>query len=205
MDSATIHIPMTLFILVAAVAGFLPYNLFPAKIYLGDTGALFLGYMIAVLSLEGLKNATFISLLTPIIILGVPVTDTVYAIIRRKLNKRPISSADKMHLHHRLLALGFTHKGAVWTIYCLALIFSFIALLFKISSTLGTVLLVVACLIGLELFMELIGLLGEDKQPLLYLLRLVGNSDFRKQEIQRIKKKHQDEKKEGNYESDKHD
>lgn len=70
------------------------------------------------------------------VILGVPITDTVYAIIRRLLNKKPISSADKMHLHHRLLSLGFTHKGAVMTIYALALVFLclFIVQLFKYSS-----------------------------------------------------------------------
>lgn len=92
--------------------------------------------MIAVMSLQGLKNATFITVITPMVILGVPITDTVYAIIRRLLNKKPISSADKMHLHHRLLSLGFTHKGAVMTIYALALVFLclFIVQLFKYSS-----------------------------------------------------------------------
>lgn len=81
--------------------------------------------MISVLSLQGLKNATFITVITPMLILGVPITDTVYAMIRRKFNKQKISSADKMHLHHRLLSLGFTHRGAVLTIYALAMVFSF--------------------------------------------------------------------------------
>ena len=72
--------------------GLLPYNFHPAKIFLGDTGALYIGFMISVLSLKGLKNVTFVSLLVPILILGVPITDTVYAMIRRKLNKKYISS-----------------------------------------------------------------------------------------------------------------
>ena len=113
LHAKTVYIPIVIFILVASIAGFFPYNFYPAKIFLGDTGALFLGFMIAVMSLQGLKNATFITVITPMVILGVPITDTVYAIIRRLLNKKPISSADKMHLHHRLLSLGFTHKGAV--------------------------------------------------------------------------------------------
>ena len=104
--------------------------------------------MIAVMSLQGLKNATFITVITPMVILGVPITDTVYAIIRRLLNKKPISSADKMHLHHRLLSLGFTHKGAVMTIYALALVFSFVSLLFSYSSTVASILLIVFCLMA---------------------------------------------------------
>ena len=95
------------------------------------------------------------------VILGVPITDTVYAIIRRLLQQKPISSADKMHLHHRLLSFGFTHKGAVMTIYALALVFPLFLLLFSYSSTVASILLIVFCLIGLELFIELIGLVGE--------------------------------------------
>lgn len=173
LHSSTLYIPITIFVLVAAIAGFFPYNFFPAKIYLGDTGALFLGYMISLLSLQGLKNATFITLITPLFILGVPITDTIYAMIRRKLNKQPIYSADKMHLHHRLISLGFTHQGAVFTIYALAIIFSFIALLMNYISTLGVVLLIIAVLIGLELFAELVGLMGPNRQPILYLLKLI--------------------------------
>lgn len=182
---STSYIPIVIFTLVASIASFFPYNFYPAKIYLGDTGALFLGFMIAVLSLQGLKNATFISLLTPLVILGVPLTDTIYAIIRRKIHRRPISSADKMHLHHRLLSLGFTHRGAVLTIYCLALVFSFISLLFNYTSVWGVILLIIACLFGLQLFIEMIGLVGEDHQPLLYLLRLLGNKEFRDKELKK--------------------
>ncbi|MBA5759773.1 undecaprenyl/decaprenyl-phosphate alpha-N-acetylglucosaminyl 1-phosphate transferase, partial [Escherichia coli] len=100
-------------ILVAAVAAFLIYNFPPASIFMGDTGALFLGYMIAVLSLMGFKNVTFTSLLVPLIILGVPLSDTFFAIVRRLKERIPISSADRSHIHHRLMALGFTEKQTV--------------------------------------------------------------------------------------------
>ena len=106
-DNIGTYLTMLIFLLVAAILGFFPYNFHPATIFLGDTGALFLGFMISVVSLHNLKNVTFISVVTPMFILGVPITDTVFAIIRRKFNKQPISSADKMHLHHRLLSLGF--------------------------------------------------------------------------------------------------
>ncbi len=121
---------------------------FPARIYLGDTGALFIGFMMSVFSLSGLKNATFITLLIPVMIMGVPITDTVFAIFRRLLNKEPITHADKRHLHHRLMQIGLTHRQTVLVIYGLALIFSFISLLYPISPLWGSVLLTVAVLMG---------------------------------------------------------
>src|SRR5699024_524753 len=85
--------------------GFLKYNFYPAKIFMGDTGALFLGYMIAVLSLLGFKNVTIISFVIPILILGVPIADTLVAIVRRYVNRQPLSVADRSHLHHRFYSL----------------------------------------------------------------------------------------------------
>lgn len=187
LHADNIYIPIVIFVLVASIAGFFPYNFQPASIFLGDTGALFLGFMISVLSLQGLKNATLITLISPLVILGVPITDTVFAIIRRYVNKQPISSADKMHLHHRLLSLGFSHRGAVLTIYCLALIFSFTALLYNYTNVGGAIFLTIALLLGLELFVELIGLVGPNHQPLIYLLKLVGNKSFREEKLKKKK------------------
>lgn len=183
-----VMLAILIFSLIAAIVGFYPYNFYPATIYLGDTGALFLGFMIAVFSLQGLKNATFISVMTPMFILGVPITDTVYAIIRRFFNKQPISSPDKMHLHHRLLSLGFTHRGAVLTIYAMALVFSFIALLMNYASTWAILLLIVSTLIGMELFIELIGLVGENRQPLMCALKFLGNRSYRQEVLKKRKK-----------------
>ncbi|QIL45648.1 undecaprenyl/decaprenyl-phosphate alpha-N-acetylglucosaminyl 1-phosphate transferase [Vagococcus coleopterorum] len=188
------QLPITIFVLIFCSAGFLPYNFNPAKIYLGDTGALFLGFMIAVLSLQGLKNATLVSLITPLIILGVPITDTVFAIIRRLLNKQPISTADQMHLHHRLLSLGFTHRGAVLMIYGLAILFSCIAIMYSFASTLANIFLIIALLFAVELFVELIGLSGSNRQPLINALKYVGNKAYRdkrvaEKKIEKIKNK----------------
>lgn len=181
LPDTAVFISMTIFTLVAAIIGFFPYNFYPATIFLGDTGALFLGFMISVLSLQGLKNATFITVITPMLILGVPITDTVYAMIRRKFNKQKISSADKMHLHHRLLSLGFTHRGAVLTIYSLAMVFSFIALLMNYASNTAIILLIISTAFGIELFIELIGLVGENRQPLMCALKFLGNRRFRQE------------------------
>lgn len=161
------YVAVLIFALVAALVGFLPYNFHPASVFLGDTGALFIGFMISVLSLKGLKNVTFVTLIIPVLILGVPITDTVYAMLRRILNRKPISQADKHHLHHRLMQLGLSHRQTVLAIYGLALIFSFVSLLYPISTVFGNVLLTVMILLGLELFVESIGLIGDNRQPLL--------------------------------------
>ena len=192
----SVEVPMVIFTLIAAIVGFFPYNFYPATIFLGDTGALFLGFMISVLSLQGLKNATFITVITPMLILGVPITDTVYAMIRRKFNKQKISSADKMHLHHRLLSLGFTHRGTVLTIYALAMVFSFIALLMNYASNTAIILLIISTGFGIELFIELIGLAGENRQPLMCALKFLGNRRFRQKVLKARAEKRKDKQEE---------
>ena len=192
----SVEVPMVIFTLIAAIVGFFPYNFYPATIFLGDTGALFLGFMISVLSLQGLKNATFITVITPMLILGVPITDTVYAMIRRKFNKQKISSADKMHLHHRLLSLGFTHRGTVLTIYALAMVFSFIALLMNYASNTAIILLIISTGFGIELFIELIGWVGENRQPLTCALKFLGNRRFRQKVLKARAEKRKDKQEE---------
>lgn len=178
-----IYLPITIFALVASIFGFLPYNYHPAIIYLGDTGALFIGFMISVLSLQGLKNATAVAVVTPMIILGVPITDTVVAIIRRTLSGQKFYEADRMHLHHRLLSMGLTHRGTVLVIYAISFLFSLISLLLNVSSRIGGVLLVLALLFGIQILSEMIGIFGENRTPLLNVLRFIGNSDYRQESL----------------------
>ena len=174
-----IFLNLTIFVLVAAIIGFFPYNYHPAIIYLGDTGALFIGFMIGVLSLQGLKNSTAVAILSPVIILGVPIVDTVVAIVRRKLSGRPAMEADKMHLHHRLLAMGFTHRGAVLVVYAIATLFSLIALLLNVSSRLGGILLLLSLLLGMEILIEGLEIWGIGRTPLFNFLKFIGNSNYR--------------------------
>jgi UDP-GlcNAc:undecaprenyl-phosphate GlcNAc-1-phosphate transferase len=189
LHASTVYIPIVIFCLVASIIGFFPYNFYPAKIYLGDTGALFLGFMMAVLSLQGLKNVTFVSSISLLIVMGVPVTDTFFAIIRRKANRVSFSTADKKHLHHRLLSLGFTHKGAVLTIYAMALMFSFTAMIMNYTGRLGSIVLIVSMLFAAILLFELIGLINEKHQYILKTLRFLGNKEYRTQVIQKYKRK----------------
>ncbi|GEN83043.1 undecaprenyl-phosphate alpha-N-acetylglucosaminyl 1-phosphate transferase [Sporosarcina luteola] len=161
-------------ILAASALGFLFYNFHPAKIFMGDTGALFLGFMISVLALLGYKNVTMISLVIPIIILGVPISDTFFAIIRRVRMKQPISAPDKSHLHHCLLRAGFSHRQTVLIIYGLAILFGVAAVLFSQATVWGAIVLILVMLLAIELFVEIIGLAGTNYRPLLNLVRMIG-------------------------------
>lgn len=119
-------------ILTAALAGgalgFLRYNFSPAKIFMGDSGSMFLGFVLAAVAVQGaMKSAATIALAVPILALGVPVFDTSFAIIRRFLNGRPIYEADRDHLHHRLLQMGLNQRQAVLFIYTVSLYLGFAA------------------------------------------------------------------------------
>ncbi|ADU50284.1 Glycosyl transferase, family 4, conserved region [Thermaerobacter marianensis DSM 12885] len=114
--------PLEVVLLMAALAGstmgFLPYNFNPAKIFMGDTGALFIGYTLAAVSVVGLlKTAAVVALAVPIIVLALPIADTALAILRRLQAGRPVMAADRDHLHHRLIRLGFSHRDAVLVMY----------------------------------------------------------------------------------------
>ena len=166
-------------ILLASTLGFLVFNFHPAKIFMGDTGALFLGFMIAVLSLLGFKNVTLISLVIPIIILGVPISDTFYAIARRIVNKKPISAPDKSHLHHCLLDHGFTHRQTVLLIYAMAAFFGLIAIIVSQAKMAGSIILIICLLVLIELLAEKIGLVGKNYRPLLKLFQDIRYSAAR--------------------------
>ncbi|MDQ0177101.1 glycosyltransferase family 4 protein [Bacillus chungangensis] len=162
-------------IVLGSTLGFLFYNFHPAKIFMGDTGALFLGYIISVLSLLGFKNVTFISLVIPVIILGVPISDTFFAIIRRIVHKKPLSAPDKSHLHHCLLRLGYSHRQTVLIIYAIAAMFALAAVIFSMATMWGAIIVVGILLLAIELFVESIGLVGKNYQPLLKYIRNATN------------------------------
>ncbi|MFC0272237.1 glycosyltransferase family 4 protein [Metabacillus herbersteinensis] len=166
-------------IILGSTLGFLYYNFNPAKIFMGDTGALFLGYSISILSLLGLyKSVTLFSFVVPILILGVPIFDTIFAILRRWINKKPISAPDKGHLHHRLISIGLTHKRAVLLMYGLGALFSVSALIFSTATLWGALIITFALLIFLELIAEAIGLIGSNYRPMLNLYRRIVKREF---------------------------
>lgn len=117
-------------IIAGASLGFLPFNFNPAKIFMGDTGALLLGYMLAVTSILGMvKSVAAVSLVIPVFALGVPIFDTAFAIVRRLINKKPIMQADKGHLHHQLMGRGLNQRQTVITIYVISMVLGLVAIL----------------------------------------------------------------------------
>lgn len=120
-----------LFSIVGACIAFLRYNFYPASIFLGDAGSLYLGFMLAALSIAGnsqFKGATAMTMLIPLICLGVPIIDTLLAVFRRVRHSRSIFQADKHHLHHWMLSLGFPYKTVVYSGYFLTGLFGLVSL-----------------------------------------------------------------------------
>lgn len=128
------------FIMLGSTLGFLCHNFNPAKIFMGDSGSMFLGYMIAVIALLGFKNVTLTTLLAPICLLAIPIMDTLFAILRRIVNKKPISEPDRQHLHHQLLNLNLSHRNVVLVIYGLDILFAVAMLVYMLyNATVGII------------------------------------------------------------------
>lgn len=112
--------------------GFLPYNFHPARIFMGDSGSLFLGFMLSTMAMvEPAKGATVVAIMVPVLVLGLPIFDTAFAIARRVVKRRPIMEADKGHIHHRIMAKGMGQQRTVLTIYGISAIMGVAAVLFS--------------------------------------------------------------------------
>ncbi len=131
--------------LAGAAVGFLKYNFNPAEIFMGDTGSMFLGFMLAGISVTGaVKSVAAIALIVPIFALGLPILDTTFAIVRRVRGGVPIFKPDKGHLHHRLLSVGFTQRQAVLLMYVISALFGLSAIaLTAVSSQVAVIILLV--------------------------------------------------------------
>lgn len=152
--------------LLGSLIAFLFFNFHPARIFMGDSGSLFLGFMMAVLSLLGFKQATFASLILPILVLGVPLSDTLFAILRRVANNRPISSPDKQHLHHCLLNLGLSHRKTVLIIYGISAFFGASAILLSRATLWVEIIVIAFILIVLTIGAEVLGIVHGTYKPI---------------------------------------
>ena len=131
--------------LVGACVGFLPYNLNPAKMFMGDTGATFLGFILATMSIQGLfKFYAVISFAVPFLILGLPIFDTAFAFIRRIAHGQSPMHADRSHIHHRLIDMGLNQKQAVATLYVISAILGLSAVVLTTGGEVKAMLLLVA-------------------------------------------------------------
>src|SRR5690625_1634423 len=155
-------------ILIGSTVGFLYHNFYPAKIFMGDTGSLFLGYGMAILSILGLfKNVALLSFIMPIIVIAVPVFDTIYAIIRRLMQNRGIAMADKEHLHYQLMKMGYSHREVVLMLYAFSVFFGAMAILVNSTTFLASLGILLLTGLGIRLIAELAGITLSTRQPLL--------------------------------------
>lgn len=121
-------------IMLGATLGFLLHNFPPASIFIGDTGSNFIGFMISVIALIGFKTATISSLIVPLVILAIPITDTLLAIFRRLLKGESIAQADKEHLHHQLLNMKFSTRKTVLIIYMIDILFALVSIFYVLGD-----------------------------------------------------------------------
>ncbi|ALX49925.1 glycosyltransferase family 4 protein [Lentibacillus amyloliquefaciens] len=158
-------------VLIGANLGFLYHNFYPAKIYMGDAGSNFLGYMIAVVSIVGLfKNIALFSFIIPVIVLAVPIFDTLFAIVRRAYNNEPIMMPDNKHIHYQLIRSGFSHRKTVLIIYAFSVLFGGMAILFSYASLTTAIIITFFVLLLLQIFAEIGGVVMGGKRPALDLV-----------------------------------
>jgi UDP-GlcNAc:undecaprenyl-phosphate GlcNAc-1-phosphate transferase len=150
--------------LIGSLLGFLKYNYHPAKIFMGDTGSLFLGFLIASISLEGIQQSKGnIALLVPLVALAVPLGDSVLAFFRRLIKGKHPFQADKDHLHHRLIALGLSHKQSVHVIYLISVLFAIVAYLISSENKIFGLLMLILVIIIVVISLNRLGYLEAQK------------------------------------------
>ena len=151
-----IYIALMMAALAGACLGFLPYNMNPAKIFMGDTGSMFLGYTLATVSIQGLfKFYAVISFAVPFILLGLPIFDTGFAIVRRLLKGQSPLQADRGHVHHRLIDLGFDQKQSVAILYAFSALMGLTAVILARTNESKLIILAIAVLVCFFLAMSL--------------------------------------------------
>lgn len=158
-------------ILIGSIGGFLMFNFNPASIFMGDSGSLFLGFMVASIGLLGFKSSTIITLALPILLLTVPILDTISAVIRRFLAGVSIGQADKNHLHHVLMR-KFGHRSTVLLLYAFTFALGVIAYIYIYSQPLGLTLLVIVGF-GIEIFLEKSQMISPKYRPILNIIEKI--------------------------------
>lgn len=177
------------FLLAASTFGFLVYNAHPASIFMGDCGSLFLGFMISAISLLGFKSSTIVTLALPMLLLMLPIIDTLSAILRRTLKGRKFLEADKSHIHH-LLMKQFGHRNTVIIMCGITTLFGFSAFVYMLNEMFG-LLAIMIILLAVEIFIEKSAMISEHFHPILGICRRGLN---RIKLITKIIKEHKEKK-----------
>ena len=138
------------FIMLGATLGFLLHNFNPAKLFAGESGSAFMGFMIAVISLLGFKGTLLTSLIVPLSIIAIPILDTLFAIIRRMIKGQPIFQADKDHLHHQFLKMNLSQRKTVLIIYFIDALFSLVSIFYALQNSMAA--MIIYCVLMVLVF-----------------------------------------------------
>ena len=152
------------FVLLGSTLGFLIHNFHPATIFMGDSGSMFLGFIIATIALLGFKNVTMSSLIIPLLILAIPILDTLFAIVRRSLKGEKISTPDKFHIHHQLLNRNFSQTQTVLLIYAINILFAIASIVYVLKDAILGYLIYGILLIIIIIFVMKTNIIFEHKE-----------------------------------------
>lgn len=152
------------FVMLGSTLGFLVHNFYPASIFMGQSGSMFLGFIVAVIALLGFKNVTMTSLIIPLLILAIPILDTLFAIIRRLLKGENPSKPDKFHIHHQLLNRNFSQRTTVLIIYAVNLLFSFASIVYVLKDRVLGYIIYSILLVMVVLFVAKTNVILDDEQ-----------------------------------------
>ena len=143
------------FVMLGSTLGFLVYNFNPASIFAGDSGAMFMGFIISVIALLGFKNVTMTSLIIPLLILAIPILDTLFAIIRRALKGESFAKGDRLHIHHQLLNRNFSQRTTVLIILTIDSLFAAASIIYVLKdATLGYIIYGILLVIVITFIMK---------------------------------------------------
>lgn len=159
----TLEMTLTL-IMLGSTLGFLVHNFHPAKIFAGQS-SMFMGFMIAIICLLGFKGTALTSLFVPLAILGLPILDTLFAIIRRTLKGQPIFSGDKFHFHHQILGLNFSYRATVLIIYFINILFALTSIFYVLKDPLAAKVVYIILMIIVVWFVCFTNIITEKKPP----------------------------------------
>lgn len=153
--------------LAGAVMGFIPFNFNPAKIFIGSTGAYFLGFVLSTVSIEGATKAyTALTMVVSMVALGLPIFDTLFAILRRVLNRKPIGQADRGHIHHRLIDMGISQKFSVTILYVVSGALGLVSILLANKGLLPAIIIIVIIFVFVVAGARYLGEILGDKQQI---------------------------------------
>lgn len=159
----TLEMTLTL-LMLGSTLGFLVHNFYPAKIFAGQC-SMFMGFMISIICLLGFKGTALTSLFVPLAILGLPILDTLFAIIRRMLKGQPIFSADRCHFHHQLLGMNFSHRTTVLIVYLINILFALTSVFYVLKDPWAAKVIYVILIIIVVWFVCYTNIITEKKPP----------------------------------------